>query len=66
MIEILRNIGLQDAGLAFAEGAAAIDELLRHMANLGHMEMRWNLFAARQDEAWLSRGMLTEERFQFT
>ena len=65
VIEILGDVSLQDACFAITEGAATIDELLRDVSHFGEMKVRWNLFAARQNETREGRGMRPEERFEF-
>lgn len=65
VIEILRDVSLENARLAITEGAATIDELFRDISHLGKVKVRWNLFAARQDETREGRGMRPEDRFEF-
>jgi len=47
MVEILRDVGLQNARPAITEGAAAVDELLPDISHLGEVKVRWNLFTVR-------------------
>jgi hypothetical protein len=65
VIEILGDVSLQDACFAITEGAATIDELLRDVSHFGQVKVRWNLFAARQNETRERRGMRPEKRFEF-
>ena len=65
VIEILRDVGLQNARLAITEGTPTINELLRDISHLGQVKVRWNLFAARQNETRERRGMRPEKRFEF-
>ncbi len=65
VIEILSDVSLQDACFVITEGAATIDELLRDVSHFGEVKVRWNLFAARQNETREGRGMRPEERFEF-
>jgi len=66
MLEIIRDIGLQDAGVAVAEDATAIDKLFRDMADFGNVKMRGDLFAVRQEETRLGGGMTAQQGFEFT
>ena len=65
MIEILRDVSLQDARFAVAEGAAAIDELLCDMPDFRDVKMRRDLFAARQDKTGERFRLRAEESFEF-
>lgn len=65
VIEILGDVSLQDACFAITEGAATIDEPLRDVSYFGEVKVRWNRFAARQNETREGRGMRPEERFEF-
>ena len=65
MVEILRDVSLQDARFAFAEGAAAIDELFRDMTDFSDVKMRRYLLAARQDKSGKRFRLRAEESFQF-
>jgi hypothetical protein len=49
--------GLQDAGFGSTEGSAAIHEFLRDVPDLGHMEMRWETPAVRQDDGKVEFGL---------
>ena len=64
MIEILRDVGLQNARLAITEGTPTINELLRDISHLGKVKVRWNLFAVRQNETREGCGMRPEEGFE--
>ena len=65
VIEILGDVGLQDACSVITEDAAAIDERLRDVSYFGEVKVRWNPFAARQNETREGRGMRPEEGFEF-
>jgi hypothetical protein len=64
MLEIAGHISLQDARLALAKGAAAIDKLLRDVPYFGDVKVGRDLLTARQDEAWKGLGMRAEDGFQ--
>ncbi len=64
MVEIVRHKRLEDAGLARAESAAAIDKFFHDVADLRKMEMRRDLFAMRQNETRKAVGMRAEERLK--
>ena len=66
VIRIPSHISLQDACFVITEGAATIDELLRDVSHFGEVKIRWNLFAARQNETREGHGMRPEERLEFT
>ena len=66
MGDIIRHIGLENARVPMAEGAAAIKKLSRDVAHFGDVKMGGNELAVREDEARKRSGIGTEERFQFT
>ena len=65
VIEVLRDVSLENARLALTEGAATINELLRDVSHLGEVKVRWNLFAVRQNETQEGRRMRAKEGFEF-
>jgi hypothetical protein len=65
VLEIFSDVSLQHAGLPIAESAAAIDKLLCDVADLGDMNMRRDLLAARQDKTRGDVGMRAKKRFDF-
>ena len=57
---ILRHPSLEEAGLKTPNGAATINEVLRHVAHLGHVKVGRNRITVRKDEADVLGRMLTE------
>jgi hypothetical protein len=62
MVGVSTDVRLQQHSFTPARNSAAIDEVLRHMADFGDVRMRRDVIAIRQNKPWEGAWMLVEDR----